>query len=225
MHNNTCSVDGCDGKIKGHGFCEKHRYRFHKYGDPLAGKTFWGRPMIFLRSSVASESDDCISWPFNKNNMGYGMVRDGKKSALAHRMVCAMKYGPPPSDSHEAAHLCGNGSNGCINPRHLAWKTRRENEYDKIAHGTLAKGESHPCNKYPESLILRIMEMLKTHSRPDVARKLGVKYSLVRDVHDGRRWRHLSVDNEMRVTESERGANMSERQQSFAEQQAQGETK
>lgn len=32
---NTCKVDGCDGKHKGHGYCEKHYMAYRKYGDPL----------------------------------------------------------------------------------------------------------------------------------------------------------------------------------------------
>lgn len=30
-----CAVDGCNKKVKGHGYCEKHYQRFKKYGDPL----------------------------------------------------------------------------------------------------------------------------------------------------------------------------------------------
>ena len=29
----TCSIDGCVGKHKGYGFCDKHYQRFKKYGD------------------------------------------------------------------------------------------------------------------------------------------------------------------------------------------------
>lgn len=30
----TCSVDGCNGKHVGRGFCKKHHERFRRHGDP-----------------------------------------------------------------------------------------------------------------------------------------------------------------------------------------------
>lgn len=34
----ACSVDGCNGRAKCKGYCEKHWIRFHKYGNPLLWK-------------------------------------------------------------------------------------------------------------------------------------------------------------------------------------------
>ena len=31
----TCSIEGCDGKYEGLGYCKKHYGRFKKHGDPL----------------------------------------------------------------------------------------------------------------------------------------------------------------------------------------------
>ena len=36
MDMRTCSIDGCNGKHKGLGYCEKHLTRFRTHGDPLA---------------------------------------------------------------------------------------------------------------------------------------------------------------------------------------------
>lgn len=30
----VCKVDGCNGKVKGYGYCDKHYQRFKKYGSP-----------------------------------------------------------------------------------------------------------------------------------------------------------------------------------------------
>jgi hypothetical protein len=35
----TCSVDGCDNKHYGHGYCNKHYQKWKTYGDPLVDKT------------------------------------------------------------------------------------------------------------------------------------------------------------------------------------------
>ena len=33
----TCTIDGCDRKLNGHGLCSSHAYRMKKFGDPLHG--------------------------------------------------------------------------------------------------------------------------------------------------------------------------------------------
>lgn len=35
-----CKVDGCESKVKGYGYCEKHYQRFKKYGSP---NITWGK--------------------------------------------------------------------------------------------------------------------------------------------------------------------------------------
>lgn len=38
----TCEVEGCSGKVFGHGWCNKHYKRWRKHGDPLAPKAYVG---------------------------------------------------------------------------------------------------------------------------------------------------------------------------------------
>lgn len=33
--------------------------------------------------------------------------------------MCELVYGKPPMPKHQAAHNCGKGNLGCINPKHL----------------------------------------------------------------------------------------------------------
>jgi hypothetical protein len=54
----------------------------------------------------------------------------------AHRLMCQLAHGDPPTPDHIAAHSCGRGHEGCVNPNHLSWKTYSENELDKRVHGT-----------------------------------------------------------------------------------------
>lgn len=115
-----------------------HYKRLMRYGDPLGGGVIRGpngEIETFLRNALASETDECILWPFYRDDNGYGrLTRDGK-SQLAHVYVTKKKHGPNPPDK-ESCHSCGNGHLSCINHRHLRWGTRLENVHDAIAHGT-----------------------------------------------------------------------------------------
>ena len=183
-----CSIPECGKPVKGHGLCENHRYRLQKHGDPLGGRTQNGEPMRFaLDAASIRNRTECILWPYNKNSAGYGMVY-GK---LAHRIVCEIAHGPAPTSKHEGAHLCGNGHSGCINPDHLSWKTRKENEDDKLAHGTRLNGDRHPQAKLTEDQAREILSLKGKVPKTKIAAKFGISYGAVRDIHKRRRWAHL----------------------------------
>jgi hypothetical protein len=115
-----------------------HYKRYQKYGDPLGGGIFRGEDgeiNSFLKTLFDAETDDCIPWPFSRDDYGYGkMNRDGKSIGV-HRYVCEKANGPRPAD-YDACHSCGNGHEGCVNPKHLRWGTRLDNVRDMIEHGT-----------------------------------------------------------------------------------------
>lgn len=90
----------------------------------------------WLDSQVAYDGPDCLKWPFGCDSHGYGQVAYAGKVRRAHRVMCELVNGPPPTPDHEAAHSCGRGANGCVNPKHLSWKTRSENHLDRRGHGT-----------------------------------------------------------------------------------------
>lgn len=81
--------------------------------------------------------DWCLVWPFGRDpRVGRGIVRTGPgkpklPSGWAHRVMCEMVHGTPPTPQHQAAHSCGNGHLGCVNPHHLSWKTNSENQLER----------------------------------------------------------------------------------------------
>lgn len=105
----------------------KHTVPNYKKGKGVA--------YAWIVERVGYTGDDCLKWPF-ANAEGRGMlVHLGKKWRSA-RLMCTLAHGEPPTPEHEAAHECGNGHLGCMNPTHLSWKTRKENRNDCVRHGT-----------------------------------------------------------------------------------------
>lgn len=86
-----------------------------------------GEAQRFVRSVAAHTGTECLFWPFGRDKDGYGTVRNKGQKRGAHRVVCEMVHGEAPSGEHEAAHSCGNGHLGCVNPIHLSWKTHAQN--------------------------------------------------------------------------------------------------
>lgn len=135
------------------------------------------------------ESDECLTWPFTRNNTGAGTIKAEGRNRLVARIVCAELYGPAPTPKHEAAHSCGNGHLACVNGRHLRWATRAENEADKVLHGTSNRGERHGMAKLSVVEVLAIREM-EVSSRK-VAKAFGISQTMVSKIKRGEAWAHV----------------------------------
>lgn len=96
-----------------------------------------GAGHAFLHLLVGWPADACVLWPFSVEQNGYGNFSHNGETYRAHQFMCTLAHGPAP-DGYEAAHSCGIAR--CVNPKHLSWKTRSQNELDKRAHGTASGG-------------------------------------------------------------------------------------
>lgn len=134
----TCSV--CSRPAFRRGYCSPHYYRMRKYGDPFAGGRFLGETKEFITRLLTETHDSCVFWPFSRSR-GYAYTAWNGKYVSVSRLICRLVHGDPQDESMQAAHSCGNGAKGCVNPACLRWATKRENESDKLIHGTNAKGE------------------------------------------------------------------------------------
>jgi HNH endonuclease len=97
--------------------------------------------MNFITAALASNSLDCILWPYTLHR-GYGRMEPNGKRIRVHRYVCERAHGPAPHPDYGAAHLCG--VKACINPRHLRWSSRSQNATDRIIHALGANVFAHP---------------------------------------------------------------------------------
>lgn len=194
----ACSIHGCNGNAswtaKGaRGYCCSHYKRLCRHGDPLAGGTRNGAPRQFIDDVVLNfDGDDCLIWPFNRNNMGYGKIYDKPKMVLAHRFICEMVHGSQPDKlRREVAHRCGKGHLGCVNPRHLYWASRSENMLDRNGHGTSNRGEQHGASKLTSDDVRRMRAMVGSRSYQAIADDFGVDIKTVWSAINGKSWAWL----------------------------------
>jgi hypothetical protein len=187
-----CIADGCENAVRSRGLCNTHYRNWYKHGDVYAPPKKKAAPALeWLADAIAQETDDCILSPFQRSKDGYARFTIEGRMIYASRHICEKVYGPPPTDKHQSAHSCGNGRNGCVNKRHLVWKTPKENIADKWQHGTMLVGIRHPMAKLNEAQVKEIRHLAAQHSRKELAAMFGVKIPTIDNIMTGATWRHV----------------------------------
>lgn len=183
-----CSIDGCEKPFFGRGFCNMHYVRWRRHGSPNITKCAPnGAVHKFIEEVVLSFSgDECLPWPFSRNSDS-GVATNGNGSM--GRYICTLVNGPPPEDRYHAAHSCGKAHEGCVNPKHLSWKTPKENNADKLLHGTSRRGVERPNAKLNPDIVRTIRRMLSEGmSATQVAKACDVSKTSVNNVRSGNTW-------------------------------------
>ena len=85
------------------------------------------------------------------------MAWNGKYVSVS-RLLCRLVHGDPPDASMDAAHKCGKGTSGCVNPAHLRWSTKSENSADKEIHGTVQRGDRSKASKVTDMQVAAIRQ-------------------------------------------------------------------
>jgi hypothetical protein len=119
--------------------------------------------------------DWCLLWPFARDpRVGRGMMgsSDGK-SKWAHRAMCELVYGPAPIDKPQCAHSCGNGDQGCVNPRHLSWANNSENQRQRYAHGRGNPNANGPKSRFTPTQIAEIKAKYGEFTQTKLAEMYG----------------------------------------------------
>lgn len=183
-----CAAEGCANIGKYRGLCVAHYKRWLKYGDVNGGSTHWGAAQRFIDDALEWTADDCLSWPFATNPQGAAQIRINKKTLLVTRIICERAHGAPPTPKHQAAHSCGKGHEGCVNPHHLSWKTQTENEADKLMHGTRSPLKP-PGAKLTYEQVSEIRRRHSSGAKPkDLARQYRTTTNNIHQICARRTW-------------------------------------
>jgi hypothetical protein len=90
-------------------------------------------PLIvrLLNKIIIDQVTDCWEFQGAKNNIGYGMMRDGKKMRTTHRVSYEEHSQTKIPAGLVVMHSCDNKC--CVNPAHLSVGTHKDNSQDMIS--------------------------------------------------------------------------------------------
>jgi hypothetical protein len=145
-----------------------------------------GVAAAFLHHNVSYDGPSCLIWPMSRNVNGYAQFGFEGETYWAHRFMCELVNGPPPTPEHEAAHSCGRGKDGCVHPKHLSWKTQSENALDSRSHGTQARNPRGPAGKLTAEQVAEILALKGKATQASIAARYGVSPPTIRDIFTGR---------------------------------------
>lgn len=113
----------------------------------------------------------------------------GRVNFGVHRLVTLAFLGPCPLGM-EVRHLDGNPSNNTL--VNLAYGTPKENNADKVRHGTQTRGEQHSSAKLTDAEVLEIRERaVAGETVASIAGRFNVRPRTVGAIVQGAIWKHL----------------------------------
>ena len=168
-----CSVTGCGNPVRAKELCSPHYMMMRRHGDPtICVKPNQNKAIPWLHAHANYSGNDCLKWPFNTaKTTGYGKILFRGRHMPASRAMCIIAHDDPPTPKHQAAHECGKGHEGCVNPKHLCWAPPYRNLQDRMKHGT----GRHLTEKQKKE----IAALARTVSGCEIARLYGFSQSTI----------------------------------------------
>ena len=132
----------------------------HRRGDgPCADSLTLAQRVKREMVRVSKDPSGCWVWAGKRSARGYGMVRMGSRTRMAHALFYEGLVGPIP-EGLELDHLCRNRS--CVNPAHLEPVTHRVNTQRGLA-GKYQAAKTHCPQGHP-------YDEANTYRKPDGGR-------------------------------------------------------
>jgi HNH endonuclease len=146
---------------------------------------------VFLKNTLIPENkNDC--WVYKGNKLhGYGRIRAGNKTILAHRFSYEYYKNKIPNEMC-VLHKCDRPS--CVNPQHLFLGTQADNVYDMVSKNrqNTARGEKHIHARLTVDQVREIKLKLKNGIRAsELAREFNICGTAISKIKLGRTWKHV----------------------------------
>lgn len=115
---------------------------------------------------------------------------DVQCNRTVHSLVCEAFHGPKPSKNHDASHR--NGKRFDNRADNITWKLHVDNEADKIAHGTLPRGQSHYRSLLTEAIVREIRARARQGEKAAlIAKDLSLQVKHVCKIIKCQIWAHV----------------------------------
>lgn len=188
MKHKHCSVEGCEKKHSGIGFCKYHYNHFKRHGDPLIT---WRSEVRYKKIFMQKIKiiGDCWERTALLDADGYGRFFCLGKLMLAHRYSYLIHKGD--IGNLFVCHKCDNRK--CVNPDHLFLGTNQDNMDDKKRKGRNTKGSgfSHAVMVEQDVVIMRALRNLGfTYSA--IAKRFKTSETTAHSAINRRTWKHVA---------------------------------
>lgn len=152
-----------------------------------AAERFWAK---------VEKTSGCWLWKASSSTQGYGYFTFSGRTVYAHRWIFAETYGHL-LEGLFVCHHCDNPK--CVRPEHLFLGTPKTNMDDKHNKGRAIymRGAQHPLSKLNESIVweIRFGNSYEEQTDQQVAQTLGVARSVVTNIRNGARWKHVTKES------------------------------
>lgn len=185
-----CAIPDCGKRHYAKGWCNKHYCRWRSTGKLTVKTAKAGTKATYIEALLQLNGypAECIRWPFALGSRGYGYASFRGVQSTAHRQILTAFRGTPPNPKHEAAHNCGN--RWCVNPTHLRWATAKENQADRVRHGTAMANEECPTAVLTNDDVreIRLLAASRKTKQAAIAKRFGVSPATISMIVNRKTW-------------------------------------
>lgn len=138
-----------------------------------------------------SKADGILKQSFRRDYAYVSLCKNNKRVKFTVAFLAASAFHGRRPKGYVCAH--NNGKPSDNRAHNLRWATPKENEFDKISHGSKIYGRKHPLSKLSDKKVIRIKKLLreKKMTHLQIASRYGVNKSKISHINTGLSWKHI----------------------------------